>query len=110
LEALPESVIAEDWLLCFAAAMVTSHMGRLDEAERWLALAAQAPPLVRNGQEPAGPVAALQAWLRLLRGDIGGTIDGARRALSAASGAEPGWALGPQVLLAQALWWSGQSA
>jgi ATP/maltotriose-dependent transcriptional regulator MalT len=110
LEALPESVIAEDWLLCFAAAMVTSHMGRLDEAERWLALAAQAPPLVRNGQEPAGPVAALQAWLRLLRGDIGGTIESARRALSAASAAEPGWALGPQVLLAQALWWSGQSA
>src|SRR4029453_9650209 len=55
LEALPESVIAEDWLLCFAAAMVTSHMGRLDEAERWLALAAQAPPLVRHGPQPAGP-------------------------------------------------------
>jgi LuxR family transcriptional regulator, maltose regulon positive regulatory protein len=109
LDALPQNVVAEDWLLCFAAVMVTSHMGRLDEAERWLALAEQAPPLVRNGQEPAGPVAALQAWLRLLRGDIGGTITAARRALSATAAAEPGWALGPQILLAQALWWSGQS-
>jgi LuxR family transcriptional regulator, maltose regulon positive regulatory protein len=109
LDALPESVIAEDWLLCFAAAMVTSHMGRLDEAEHWLALAEQAPRLVRNGQEPAGPLAALQAWLRLLRGDIGGTIAAARRALSAPAAAEPGWALGPQILLAQGLWWSGQS-
>jgi ATP/maltotriose-dependent transcriptional regulator MalT len=110
LDALPESVVAEDWLLCFAAAMVTSHMGRLDEAERWLALAEQAPPLVRNGQEPAGPVAALHAWLLLLRGDIGGAIAAARRALAAATAAEPGWALGPRILLGQALWWSGQSA
>jgi LuxR family maltose regulon positive regulatory protein len=108
LDALPEGVIAEDWLLCFAAAMVTSHMRRLDEAERWLALAERAPPIVRNGQEPAGPVAALEAWLRLLRGDVGGTIVAARRALSAAAAAEPGWALGPQVLLAQALWWTEQ--
>jgi LuxR family maltose regulon positive regulatory protein len=109
LDALPESVVADDWLLCFAAAMVTSHMGRLDEAERWLELARQAPPLTRNGQEPAGPVAGLQAWLRLLRGDIGGTIKAARGALEAAAAAEPGWVLGPQILLAQALWWSGQS-
>jgi LuxR family transcriptional regulator, maltose regulon positive regulatory protein len=109
LDALPESVIADDWLLCFAAAMVTSHMGRLDEAEHWLALAEQAPPLVRNGQEPAGPLAALQAWLRLLRGDTGATIAAARRALSASATAEPGWTLGPQILLAQALWWSEQS-
>jgi LuxR family transcriptional regulator, maltose regulon positive regulatory protein len=110
LDALPESVIAEDWLLCLAAALVTSHMGRLEEAERWLALAERAPPLVRNGQEPAGPVAALQAWLRLLRGDIGGTITAARRALAAAAAAEPGWALAPRILLGQALWWSGQLA
>jgi LuxR family maltose regulon positive regulatory protein len=90
--------------------MVTSHMGRLEEAERWLALAERAPPLVRNGQQPAGPVAAGLAWLRLLRGDIGGTIAAARRALSAASAAEPGWALAPRILLSQALWWSGQFA
>jgi LuxR family transcriptional regulator, maltose regulon positive regulatory protein len=109
LDALPESIVAEDWLLCFAAALVTSHMGRRDEAERWLALAEQAPPLVRNGQEPAGPVAALRAWLRLLRGDIGGTIAAARRALAAAPAAEPGWSLGPRIVLGQALWWSGQS-
>jgi LuxR family maltose regulon positive regulatory protein len=110
LDALPESVIAENWLLCLAAVMVTSHMGRLEEAERWLALAERAPPLVRNGQQPAGPVAAGLAWLRLLRGDIGGTIAAARRALSAASAAEPGWALAPRILLSQALWWSGQFA
>jgi ATP/maltotriose-dependent transcriptional regulator MalT len=109
LDALPESVIAEDWLLCLAAVLVTSHLGRLDQAERWLALAEQAPPLVRNGQEPAGPLAASQAWLRLLRGDIGGTIAAARRALSAAAAVDPGWALAPRILLGQALWWSGQS-
>jgi ATP/maltotriose-dependent transcriptional regulator MalT len=110
LDALPESVVAEDWLLCLAAATVTSHMGRLDEAERWLALAERAPPLVRNGQHPAGPVAVGLALLRLLRGDIGGTIAAARRALSAAAPAEPGWALAPLIFLGQALWWSGELA
>jgi LuxR family maltose regulon positive regulatory protein len=109
LDALPEAVIAEDWLLCFAAALVTSHTGRLDEAERWLELAERAPPLVRNGQQPGGPVAALAAYLRLLRGDIGGAIANARRALAAAPAAEPAWALAPQILLGAALWWSGQA-
>jgi ATP/maltotriose-dependent transcriptional regulator MalT len=105
LEALPESVIAEDWLLCFAAAMVTSHSGRLDEAERWLELAERAPPLVRNGQAPDGPVAALEAYLLLLRGDVGAAIAAARRALTAAPAADRTW-LGSQTVLAAALWWS----
>jgi LuxR family transcriptional regulator, maltose regulon positive regulatory protein len=110
LDALPESVVAVNWLLCLAAAMVTSHLGRLEEAERWLALAEGAPPVVRNGQEPEGPVAAGLALLRLLRGDIGGTIAAARGALSAAAAAEPGSVLAPRMVLGQALWWSGQLA
>lgn len=109
LQALPEAVAAEDWLLCFAASVVTAHAGRLDEAERWLELAEGAPPLVRNGQEPAGPLAALAGYLRLLRGDIGGTLANARRALAAAPAAEPVWALTPQLVLAPALWWSGEA-
>src|SRR5204863_3191299 len=87
----------------------TSHTGRLDEAERWLGLAERAPPLVRNGQEPAGPIAALTAYLRLLRGDIGGTISNARHALVAGPAAEPTWALAPQIVLGGALWWAGRS-
>jgi ATP/maltotriose-dependent transcriptional regulator MalT len=103
LEALPEAVAAEDWLLCFAGGVVTAHAGRLDEAERWLVRAEQAPPLVRDGVEPAGPLAALAAILRLLRGDIGGTVEHARRALAAAPVADPAW----QMVLASGLWWSG---
>jgi LuxR family maltose regulon positive regulatory protein len=109
LEALPETVAAKDWLLCFAGTVVTAHAGRLDEAERWLELADRAPPVVRDGQEPAGPLAALAAYLRLLRGDIGGTVANARRALATAPAADPGWALGPQMLLVSGLWWSGQA-
>jgi LuxR family maltose regulon positive regulatory protein len=108
LDALPESVVANDWLLCFAAAMVTSHTGRIDEAEHWVELAAKAPPLARNGQEPASPVAALQAWIRLLRGDIGGAISNARRALAAAAPGDLGTMLGVQMLLGGALWWAGE--
>src|SRR5262249_5552241 len=59
LEVLPEAVAAEDWLLCFAGGVVSAHAGRFDEAERWLELAERAPPLVRDGQEPAGLLAAL---------------------------------------------------
>lgn len=110
LDALPGSVIGEDWLLCVAAAMVTSHTGRLDEAERWLELAERAPPRLRDGQEPTGPVAAMHALVRLFRGDVGGSIAAARRALAAAPAAEPAWALAPQVLLGTALWWSRESA
>jgi LuxR family maltose regulon positive regulatory protein len=109
LEALPEAVAAGDWLLCFAGGVVSAHAGRLDEAERWLELAERAPPLVRNGQEPAGPLAALAGYLRLLRGDIGGTVANARRALAAAPAADPVWALAPQMVLAPGLWWAGQA-
>ncbi len=104
LDALPEAAAAQDWLLCFAGAMVTAHAGRLDEAERWLALAERAPPIERDGQEPAAPLAALAASLRLLRGDIGGTVANGRRALAAASAPHPNW----QVVLASGLWWSGE--
>jgi LuxR family maltose regulon positive regulatory protein len=105
LEALPEEVAARDWLLCFAGGVVSAHAGRLDEAERWLELAERAPPLERDGQEPAAPLAALAASLRLLRGDIGGTVANGRRALAAAPVPHPNW----QVVLASGLWWSGEA-
>jgi LuxR family maltose regulon positive regulatory protein len=106
LELLPEASAAQDWLLCFSAVVVTAHAGELDEAERWLALAQHAPPVVRDGQEPAGPLAAVTAYLRLLRGDIAGTISNGRRALTAAAASEPVWAVAPQMVLGAALWWS----
>jgi LuxR family maltose regulon positive regulatory protein len=109
LDALPEAVAAQDWRLCFAGTVVTAHAGELDEAERWLDLAGRAPPLARDGQEPAGPLAALTAYLRLLRGDVGGTVMHARRAVAAAPAADPGWALGPQMVLASGLWWAGEA-
>ena len=110
LQALPEELAARDWLLCFAAAVVMAHAGELEEAEHWLELAERAPPLVRNGQEPAGPLAALSAYLRFLRGDVPGTIENARRALAAPAAAEPVWALTAQMVLAAALWWSPETA
>jgi LuxR family maltose regulon positive regulatory protein len=105
---LPETAAAHDWLLCFAASVVSAHAGRLDEAERWLALAEAAPPLARNGQEPAGPLASLAAYLRLLRGDLAGTVANARRSL-AAGPPDALWALGAQMLLVSGLWWTGGS-
>jgi LuxR family maltose regulon positive regulatory protein len=109
LEALPNAVTEQDWLLCFAGTVVTAHAGDLDAAERWLERAERAPPLPRDGQEPAGPVAVLAAYLRLLRGDIGGTVTHARRALAAAPATDAVWALGPQMVLASGLWWSGEA-
>jgi LuxR family maltose regulon positive regulatory protein len=107
LELIPEAVAAQDWLLCFAGTVVTAVAGELDEAERWLKLAEQAPPRVRDGQEPAGPLATLAASLRLLRGDISGTVAHGRRALASPAAADPVWALGPQMVLASGLWWAG---
>jgi LuxR family maltose regulon positive regulatory protein len=106
LEVLPEASAAQDWRLCFAAVVVTAHAGALDEAERWLALAEDAPPVVHDAQDPAGPVAAATAYLRLLRGDIAGAIANGRRALAAAAAADPMSLLGPQMVLGAALWWS----
>jgi LuxR family maltose regulon positive regulatory protein len=110
LQALPEDVAAKDWLLCFAAAVVMAHAGELEQAEHWLELAEHAPPVVRDGQEPAGPVAALTAYLRFLRGDVAGTIANARRALAAAPAADPVWALSAEMVLSAALWWSPETA
>ena len=106
LEAIPEHVFAEDWMLGFAGGVVYAHAGRFDEAEQSLALAARAPRDVRNGQEPAGPLAALAAYLRLLRGDLGASVALARRALAEGPAADPVWALAPQMVLAAGLWWT----
>jgi LuxR family maltose regulon positive regulatory protein len=107
LEAIPETAAAEDWLLGFAATVVYAHAGRFDDAERWLRLAEQAPPVARNGLEPAAPLAAVAAYLRLLRGDLGASVLLGRRALAAGPASDPIWALAPQMVLAPALWWTG---
>jgi ATP/maltotriose-dependent transcriptional regulator MalT len=108
LDLLPDAASAQDWLVCFAASVVSAHAGRLDEAERWLALAEAAPRRVRDGQQPDGPLASLTAYLRLLRGDLAGTVANARRALAAAP-TDALWALGAQMLLVSGLWWTGQA-
>jgi LuxR family maltose regulon positive regulatory protein len=105
LDALPPTVIADSQMLCFAAAMVTSHMRRLDEAERWLQAADRAPTAT-DGDGSGAPLEALRAWLRLLRGDIAGTIAAARHAVAT----EPGRALPAQLMLGSALWWAQQPA
>ncbi len=105
IDALPPSAIAENRTVCFGAAMVTSHMRRLDEAERWLQ-AADSAPAATDGAGSDAPVEALRAWLRLLRGDIGGAIAAARRAITT----EPAAALPAQLLLGGALWWAQQLA
>jgi LuxR family maltose regulon positive regulatory protein len=110
LEALPEEAAAQDWLLGFAGGVVYAHAGRFNDAERWLDFAERAPRVVRNGQEPEGPLAALAGYLRLLRGDIGGTVANARCALATAAAADPVWALAPQMVLAPGLWWGGEPA
>ena len=107
LEALPSSVIADNWLLCIAAATVTSHTNRVDEAERWLGAAERAEPLARNGQRPDGPVATARAWLRLLRGDVDRAIEDARRGLTD-PGPDPTSTLNLQLILGSTLWWSGK--
>lgn len=108
LAAVPDQAVADDWLLGFAGAVAYAHAGRFDDAERWLDLAERAPQVVRNGQEPAAPLAALAGYLRLLRGDIGGTVANARRALATSRAADPVWALAPQMVLAPGLWWAGE--
>jgi LuxR family maltose regulon positive regulatory protein len=106
LQAIPEQVVAEDWLLGFTGGLVYAHAGWFDEAEHWLRLAERAPREVRNGQEPAGPLAALAAYLRLLRGDLSMSVALARRALEQAPAADPIWALAPRMVLAAGLWWT----
>jgi LuxR family maltose regulon positive regulatory protein len=106
LEAIPAHLVAADWLLGFAGGVVYAHAGRFDEAEHWLGLAERAPPDGRNGQDPAGPLAALAAYLRLLRGDLSVSVALARRALGEAPAADPIWALAPQMVLAAGLWWT----
>ena len=107
LEAIPESTAAEDWLLGFAGGVVYANAGRIDDAERWLALARSAPQVGRGGQEPGMLLPALAGTLRLLRGDVGGTVDNEREALAGIP-EDAVVALVPRMVLASGLWWSGQ--
>jgi LuxR family maltose regulon positive regulatory protein len=107
LDALPEAAAAEDWHVGFAGGVVAAHAGRIDSAERWLALAERAPRVARDGEDPEASTAALAGYLRLLRGDIGGAVTFSRRALDSPAAVDPGWALAPQMVLAPALWWAG---
>ena len=52
LETIPDSAVADDWLLGFAGAVVYANAGRTDDAERWLGLAEAAPQIPRDGQVP----------------------------------------------------------
>lgn len=108
LEAIPESAVGEDWLLGFAGGVVYANAGRIDDAERWLALARTAPQVTRDGQPPTVFLAALAGTLRLLRGDIGGTVAFEREALAGIP-EDAVWALAPRMVLASGLWWSGQA-
>jgi len=107
LDALPENVIGENRTLCYAAAMIASHTGRLDEAERWIETAGKAPPGAVD--EPGVPLEALAAWLPMARGDIERAIAAAERGLAAAP-SDPATAAGLQLLLGSAFWWSQQPA
>jgi len=107
LEEIPEMTVVEDWLLGFVGGVVYANAGRIDDAERWLALARRAPQVARDGQEPRILLAALAGTLRLLRGDIGGTVATEREALAGIP-EDAVWALAPRMVLASGLWWSGQ--
>jgi ATP/maltotriose-dependent transcriptional regulator MalT len=106
IDALPRGALADDWSLCLAAATVTTHLRRLDEAHSWLNTARAAPPLPRDGERPDGPLASQEASLTLLRGDMPATVDAARRAIAAVSGHQTGWSVIARVALGAALWWS----
>ena len=106
LEAIPDSVVAQDWLLAFGGAVVFANAGRIEDAERWLALAQAAPQVSRDGQEPRVLLPALAGTLRLLRGDVAGTVANERRALEGIP-EDAGWAFGPRMVLVSGLWWSG---
>jgi ATP/maltotriose-dependent transcriptional regulator MalT len=84
--------------------MIASHTGRLDEAERWLNAAAEAPPSLID--EPGVPLEALAAWLPMARGNLDRTISAAERGLAAP--AEPATAAALELLLGSALWWLRQ--
>jgi LuxR family maltose regulon positive regulatory protein len=109
LRSIPERAVADDWLLGFAGAVVYANAGRIDDAERWLALAQSAPQVVRDGQAPGFALPALAGTLRLLRGDIDGTIRFEREALNGIPDDAP-WALSPRMVLASGLWWGGGPA
>ena len=107
LEVIPEAAVRDDWLLGFAGGVVYANAGRIDDAERWLSLARRAPQVPRDGQAPTVLLAALAGTLRLLRGDIGGTVAYEREALADVP-EDAIWALAPRMVLVSGLWWSGQ--
>ncbi|MGE5273747.1 MAG: LuxR C-terminal-related transcriptional regulator [Verrucomicrobiota bacterium] len=110
MKSLPEDVIAENWLSCLACFTVAAHTQRLDEAERWLEMAERAPKVERNGQQPEHRLAAARPFLRLLRGDVAGTITAARAGLAAAPSTQPIAVLATELVLGGALWWADAAA
>ena len=101
LKALPADAIRSRRTLCFAAALVTSILGQLDEADDWLDAAERAPREAATSDEMPFPLEALRGLVRLTRGDVDGALAVARTAPSN----EPEKAVFAQIVVAEALWW-----
>ncbi|MGH8974049.1 MAG: LuxR C-terminal-related transcriptional regulator, partial [Acidimicrobiia bacterium] len=97
--ALPEDTLRGDIRLCFARCFIGLSLGRLNEVEKWLAVAESAPlpgPFRDGVTSVPGALACVRASLAWLTGDAGGALQEGDQVLAAETG--PWRAIGVAVI------------
>jgi LuxR family maltose regulon positive regulatory protein len=105
LDSLPPEAVAGDPRLALARAWIAADQGRLGEMGRWLEVAEKE---AAASHEVGGEVVILQAVDEFKRGDVGGALRSAKRALALEPAESPlGLAVAYSVL-GLSLFWSGR--
>jgi len=113
LNSLPPEMVAEDSRLCLANAWIASHLGRLDEVERWLEAGDAA---TRQGTFTDGPgsiesaACIVRSHASHLLGDLAGAEAASRRAVELAADRTERCRAVALAALGASLYWQGRDA
>jgi LuxR family maltose regulon positive regulatory protein len=112
LDALPPETAAGDARLAVARVWLALDLGRLEEADRWLAAAERGideGPATAGADGLASGVALLRALHRYKTGDVGRALVAARRAVELEREETPFWRTVASCVIGVTLYWRGST-
>jgi LuxR family maltose regulon positive regulatory protein len=113
LDRLPSETVIRDARMCLIRAWLARHLGQLDEVERWLVGAEQAPaqgPLRDEVSSVMSATSLIRAGYQHMIGNLSEANSSARRAVELESTGTPRWRAVSMATLGANLYWRGEYA